>query len=140
VSTIWDDMRSIANEDWRRDAACSHSPDLTLWDATVEGESPDRRKQRHDDAKTICASCPVAIKCRAAVDRKKDSGIRDGELLPAFREPMGSQRGRPPKQREINHGKEGGYVTHLRRGEKPCQACRIAADEARERRKKKATG
>jgi hypothetical protein len=72
----------IPNEEWRRHAACSFSADLTLWDAAVEGETPERKAQRHASAKAICRACPVAQKCGESVDFRWDEGIRAGHALP----------------------------------------------------------
>jgi len=64
------------------DAACAWSPDKTLWDANVHGETPFQREVRHIQAKAICATCPVGFECAQAIDWTWDEGIRAGTLLP----------------------------------------------------------
>ena len=131
MTTAADFLPSIADEPWRRDAACSFSADLRLWDADLYGESREDRAWRHEHAKAICRTCPVLEQCRAAIDWTRDDGIRAGELIPVRKHAT-----RPGRLRDIRHGTESGATAHKRRGEKPCDRCRIAAIEAHQRRAK----
>ena len=133
-------LPSIADEPWRADALCAQAPDPTLWDAAILDETPQQRAARHTAAKAVCRRCPVRRECGAAVDLKRDAGIRDARLLPVFSNAEKSSLGRPKGGRplqEINHGTEGGATAHRRRKQKPCDRCRIAENEASDRREKK---
>ena len=131
MSHVSDLLPSIADEPWREFAACSFSADLRLWDATLDDETPEQRAERHRLARRICVTCPVRDDCYTAVG-PKDSGIRGGVL---FREKHTAEKGRG---KEIKHGTESGHKQHVRQKVKMCDACRIAATEARERRERKA--
>lgn len=72
----------IPNEAWRRDAACSLSPDPQFWDDKIDDEPAEYRTFRHEHAKAICRRCPVAFQCATSVDMQWDEGIRAGQLLP----------------------------------------------------------
>jgi hypothetical protein len=65
---------------WTDEAACAGNPD-PLWDAHVDGETPEVKAKRHARGKTICRQCPVRNECLAAVDPLRDDGIRGGVLL-----------------------------------------------------------
>ena len=130
MSTVADLLPSITDEPWRMSASCSYSADLRLWDATLDDETPEQRAERHRLARRICVTCPVRDDCYAAVG-PKDSGIRGGVL---FREKHTAEKGRG---KEIKHGTEAGYRMHLRRHEKACLRCRIAAADAHQKREYK---
>lgn len=81
------------SEPWGARALCR--PELggnpTDWDDTLDDvlEPPFARKQRHAKAKAVCARCPVRRNCEDTVDLWRDSGIRFGIHLEAWREAQG---------------------------------------------------
>src|SRR5690606_33552653 len=103
--------------------------------AACADENPDlffpRRGEAATQARRICAGCPVRVECP---EHAREEGMRFGVwggTTPPERQGMP----RPKKLRAIVHGTEGGYRTHLRRGERPCAECRAASAVAsRERR------
>ena len=125
LSNDW--PRPIA-DDWRSLAACrgmdpnDFHPD--------KGHSVTATR-----AKAVCAACPVREDClRFAMGNDICVGIYGG-LAPRERGAMRPRMNVPRNQPQpINHGTEGGYSTHRRRGEDPCHACAEAARLARQRR------
>lgn len=98
-----------------RDAACRDvDPDMFFPHAG----------QSHDEAKAICAACPVLDVCRDHAIRHERWGIWGGT----------SERERMRLRRELGirletareHGTAAGYMQHLRRGEQACVSCREA--------------
>lgn len=81
-------------------------------------------------ARAVCASCPVRQEClddALATESPSDGGS-------ATRATVGVRGGLSARERirlprpvavaaPISHGTTGGYRTHLRRREEPCQAC-----------------
>ena len=135
--------------DWQQHAAC-RGQDPDLWHPSGDGGTA-RAAMRQ--AIAICRTCPVQLECLdlghrvdAAHTAYNGRGVGIyGGLTGNAR--YWARRGRhtdgPPvnrnEPRPINHGTEGGARTHTRRGEDPCDACRLAALDARARRKRAAS-
>jgi len=118
---------------WRKRAAClDEDPELFFPVGAGEAYQP-----QIDDAKAVCARCPVKKVCLEwALDTRQGFGVWGGldedERVSLLRR---EYRARAKRERPIKHGTEGGYRTHHRRGEDPCSACSTAANAAHERRK-----
>lgn len=89
-------------------------------------------------AKLVCRLCPVQAECLELAMAMEFGGknARDGiygGTTPSERASMWKRRPKP-----INHGTEGGYKTHKRRGEEACQPCLDAASLAKALRKERA--
>ncbi|HZL80411.1 MAG TPA: WhiB family transcriptional regulator [Demequina sp.] len=89
--------------------------------------------QTNTAAKAICHRCDIEAACLAAA-------IADPELEGVWggtsqRERQALRGSSLPRIRPINHGTEGGYMTHLRRGEPACPVCRDATTSAHRRRR-----
>lgn len=96
---------------------------------------PPKGDSNNGAARRVCGACEVRDECLAyALDRDEQHGIWGG-LSPSERRRLKHRR---PGPAPINHGTEGGYRTHLRRGEKACSACleanRLLARERHGRR------
>ena len=119
---------------WHDSAACAGHSHPEWWDGRIDGETPEQRRRRHQAAAAVCRTCPVAAQCWA--DRARSHGVHagwwNGQVI---RIPGGPAPLRPC-------GTTAAYARHIRRGEKPCDACRAAMsarrkkqrDAARERR------
>lgn len=88
--------------------------------------------------KAGCAPCPVRDACREYALRHSVEGIwaaTDEQERKALRKVAGIVAKPivtvPYPARGIAHGTEPGAKAHVRRGEKPCHACREAANRAR---------
>jgi hypothetical protein len=122
---------------WRSSAACAGHPRPELWDAWLDGETLPQSQARHAQAKAVCAGCPVKDACaaHALTASPRVEGIWGGRLfLPAI-----TLNKRAARDREINHGTEGGYKAHRRRGERACNSCdgamrRVRQDRAAKKR------
>ena len=120
-------LSTLRHEDWRKQAAC-RTADPRLFDEGVPGETPQEQADRHEQAKAVCAGCPVADPCLKSYVRGVDEGIRASKRLPPILP-------RPHKARaEIKHGKSGGAQAHRRRGEQPCRECLDAENWAKQKR------
>jgi hypothetical protein len=97
------------DEHWRQDAACRGLP--TGWFYPEVGNSADPR------ALAACAACTVRDECWA-------DGVN--EQYGVWAGVTRKDRKRPPGPLPINHGTDGGYATHLRRGEVACDECKRA--------------
>jgi len=89
------------------------------------------------EAKAVCAACFVAAEC---LDYALTTGERFG-VWGGFSErerrklqDHHSDSPRDPPPRFIEHGTAGGYRTHYRRGEQPCEPCRAAGNRAKQDR------
>lgn len=73
--------------DWQRGAAC-RSVSSALFFGPV-GEQPGARRQREEEAKAVCAQCPVQLACREhALDAAEPYGVWGG-LAPEERQAQG---------------------------------------------------
>jgi hypothetical protein len=95
---------------------CQESPEM--W---VADQAASRR-----EAAILCRTCPVLTQCfeGAVTNREKFAvwggvDFSDERTRPKFTGPL-----------PINHGTDGGYRAHRRRGEMPCGPCTNAASEA----------
>jgi hypothetical protein len=101
------DVVNARQEPWRQHAACRGLP--VAWFYPEQGQSPDPR------AFDACRRCSVRDECWAD-GRGEDYGVWAGQPRKA------RERTRPA----INHGTNGGYGAHLRRGETACDDCKRA--------------
>lgn len=119
------------NLDWHAEAACRDHPDPDMW---FPGPGVSRRAQR---AVEICQSCPVQIECaQHAADHGEGFGIWGGRIK--FEPVAVTRRWDPLTLKPC--GTEAAYVRHLRRGERPCQACRDAHSRGIQDRRKQSNG
>ena len=131
----------MSTRPWRESAACYGHPFPELWDQWIDGESSQQQIGRHARAKTVCDTvCPVKDQCLAEAMHLRQrgvdvEGIWGGHHLDAINHHKPGKRG--PERREINHGTEGGYQAHLRRGETACDECRDATARALADRRKR---
>lgn len=89
--------------------------------ASCVGEDPDlffssQPGYRHAEARAICDTCPVISDCQEHAQDER-FGVWAGNLK--------TSKAQGP--RPINHGTNGGYRTHQRRGIPQCWECREAA-------------
>lgn len=61
---------------WWEQAACAGAP-FDLFD-TPRGQRTKPTRDKHDEARRICASCPVSEACRADADLLPDPSFRAG--------------------------------------------------------------
>lgn len=114
--------------DWMDRAACK-GLDPNIFHPT-RGETGER-------AKAICAKCPVMADClEYALADVDQIGIMGGTSIRDRRNILHAQGidrsgGRGPRRGPINHGTAGGAQTHRRRGEQPCEPCRLALNAQR---------
>jgi hypothetical protein len=113
---------------WMQHAACADA-DQTLFFPEVG--------QAGDDAKAICAECPVRAEC-LSWGLTEDFGIwgglslRQRNKLSAAGWKLGDPI--PPVKmaaRGLTHGAQRAYLEHYRNGETPCDACRAWKDRRR---------
>ncbi|CAN5667993.1 hypothetical protein BH24ACT5_BH24ACT5_30620 [soil metagenome] len=114
----------VEREPWTTDAACRGlDPDLFF---PQRGAPPDQ-------AKAVCAGCPVRAECL-------DYALTHHELFGVWGGTTGKQRRRLRNGRRANAvacGTRSGYQTHQNRHEAICDACREASNVyMRERRQR----
>ncbi len=108
---------SVDHPNWRDQAACKGLTDLFF----VE-RGGDLRP-----AKRICAGCPSRGPCaQYALDNDEHFGCWGGQ---SERQRRLGRSGIVSVLAPIHHGTPGGYNTHLRRQDAPCDACRRAHNE-----------
>lgn len=91
-------------------------------------ESAVTRRTRVAKAQAICRTCPYQREC-AEASKDEVGGVWNGVDLDEpmlIRRRLSARERRGPKPKPINHGTNGGYVAHLRRGEQPCDECSAA--------------
>ena len=80
-----------AQWDWQCSAACRGLDEAVFF--SPDGERGARRKQREDQAKQVCARCPVRQTClRYALAAEEPYGVWGGLTAPERRHYAGSQR------------------------------------------------
>ena len=115
---------------WFENASCrGMDPDIFYGDTRAQTR----------EAKKVCAGCPGQDACLSwAVDTFQEFGVWGG-MTSRQRSKWAAGSGRR-NLTPIRHGTHLGYATHLRRGERACQACSEARNayevERRERRRK----
>ena len=78
------------------------------------------------EAKKVCVGCDVRREClEYALGHDERFGVWGG-LSERERRALKDTTAHE-QRRSIKHGTEGGYRTHIRRGEPPCEPCRTAA-------------
>lgn len=63
------------------------------WDESIDGETPEDRRDRHDAARRICRGCPVQGACHDAATEHDATGLWAGMI----HNPAGMP-GRPKKE------------------------------------------
>lgn len=109
---------------WMDAAACRDVPVDVFFDHDQRGFA---------QARLMCAGCPVVAEClRDALEEPgQQYGFRGGKTQEERRRMLHVPGPLPP----INHGTNGGYQAHLKRGSVPCDECRRGhADDKRRRR------
>lgn len=118
----------INTEPWTQQAVCFGKYDL------FDPHGPD--ESAYDKAVAICHTCPVMAQCNDYANRTDArGGVWGGRVR--LEHPKRTERTRTPgrNRKEIAHATQRGYQQHIRRGEKACDACRIANTEASKRRR-----
>lgn len=70
AGTSWSELVALLRQPWRKAAACRGKPiDLFV---------PKSIRSPTDEARAICAGCPVTAECRAEAERTGDEGIWGG--------------------------------------------------------------
>lgn len=109
-------------EAWRELANCKEIPTDLFF--------PERGEEISEVALAACAECPVRIQCADYAIANREPGIWGGTTERTRRKARAVARseGRAfdRRLRPINHGTDGGYATHLRRGEQACASCVLA--------------
>ena len=122
---------SAGSQAWRADAACRGMDTVAVF-FPARGQNG-----KVAAAKKICEGCPVKAECltESMVD-PMNSGIwgatshRQRRTIRSASNPVESLRARKP----IDHGSAGGAAQHQRRGETPCEPCRIRHNKDSSRR------
>lgn len=122
-------------ENWRRWARCrNEDPELFF---PINETSPSR--DQIEEARAVCAPCPVKAQCLAFALEARHEGIWAGTTTEE-RRPMVTQT-RPLRIKDLNEchypGTKRGIERHHKYGEQPCQGCaaridRDAANTARD--------
>jgi hypothetical protein len=107
--------------DWRPQAACRTARPGSH-DERQEAESARTFRVRINNARQICAACPVAPQCLIRAARAQESGVRAGFLL---------HNGAQVADDDLRFqcGTYPAYRRHIKRGQKPCAACKTAGSE-----------
>lgn len=117
MTAVLADLLGINDEGWtwRQDALCAQTDPEQFFPEKGHGQAEESRQ-----AKRVCAKCPVAAQCLEWALANDETGIWAGTT---DRDRKQLRRTRVKPQRPIHHGTRGGYQTHRKRGEKPCQSC-----------------
>ena len=116
---------------WHRHAKC-RGMDTTIFFYGQIG------RNRADEARTICAACPVRQDCLNEALATEPTGFRFGFLggmTPDERDAEARRRNAPRVGRRLvaQCGTVSGYTRHRRRGEEACPECRAALAAHRRR-------
>ncbi len=103
---------------WQDSAACIGADTAIFFPESGDPVGP---------AKAICRACPVREQCLTdALNRGETHGVWGGlsaKERRLFRRKNGLMKKPGGWPQPINHGTNGGYHTHRRRGQQPCDAC-----------------
>ena len=103
---------------WQDSAACTGIDPAIFFPESGDPVGP---------AKALCRACPVREQCLAvALERGEVHGVWGGlsaKERRKYRRQHGLLRKPGGQPQPINHGTNGGYHTHRRRGQQPCDAC-----------------
>lgn len=103
---------------WQDSAACIGADTAIFFPESGDPVGP---------AKALCRACPVREQCLAdALERGEVHGVWGGLSVKErrkYRRQHGLLRKPGGQPQPINHGTNGGYHTHRRRGQQPCDAC-----------------
>lgn len=108
------------DSEWQTLAACANTDPEVFF--------PDKGHSNRE-AKQICYTCPVQAQClQYALRNDMRWGIWGG-LSDAERQLRKDTT--PPRRPQTECGTLAGYRSHYRRGEQPCERCRIAGNASR---------
>lgn len=103
---------------WQDSAACIGADTAIFFPESGDPVGP---------AKAICRACPAREQCLAdALERGEVHGVWGGlsaKERRKYRRQHGLLRKPGGQPQPINHGTNGGYHAHRRRGQQPCDAC-----------------
>lgn len=103
---------------WQDSAACIGADTAIFFPESGDPVGP---------AKALCRACPVRKQCLAdALERGEVHGVWGGlsaKERRKYRRQHGLLRKPGGQPQPINHGTNGGYHAHRRRGQQPCDAC-----------------
>ena len=103
---------------WQDSAACIGADTAIFFPESGDPVGP---------AKALCRACPVREQCLAdALERGEVHGVWGGlsaKERRKYRRQHGLLRKPGGQPQPINHGTNGGYHAHRRRGQQPCDAC-----------------
>lgn len=103
---------------WQDSAACIGADTAIFFPESGDPVGP---------AKALCRACPVREQCLAdALERGEVHGVWGGlsaKERRKYRRQHGLLRKPGGQPQPISHGTNGGYHTHRRRGQQPCDAC-----------------
>ena len=103
---------------WQDSAACIGADTAIFFPESGDPVGP---------AKALCRACPVREQCLAdALERGEVHGVWGGlsaKERRKYRRQHGLLRKPGGQPQPINHSTNGGYHTHSRRGQQPCDAC-----------------
>ena len=108
------DSPGAGPDEWMDAAACKGRVNLFFG---LAGERPERRVRREQEARKVCAECPVLLVCRAQARHGRESGFWGGES-----EEERAQAGYPPRsiirrsvQQSVraDHGRKDGPPTRV---------------------------
>lgn len=122
---------------WQDNARCVGTPVDMFFHPILDRRSGRITRERAmqyqqvRDALKLCDECTVKTECLNMAMTTENGGTEQrhgiwGGLLPHERAELAKSMPRPRQLRPINHGAEGGYRTHQRRNETPCDECRLA--------------
>jgi WhiB family redox-sensing transcriptional regulator len=110
--------REAADMSWQEQGAC-RGMDPDLW-------FPDRGESSVEGKRICREQCPVRFECLEYALEAHERGLWGGYSERERRR----MRESPSKRKPINHGTEGGYQAHVRRGVPVCHACNEARSQA----------
>ena len=103
---------------WQDSAACIGADTAIFFPESGDPVGP---------AKALCRACPVREQCLTdALERGEVHGVWGGlsaKERRKYRRQHGLLRKPGGQPQPINHGTNGGYHAHCRRGQQPCDAC-----------------
>lgn len=112
------DVPVFVRPDWHADANCTGIDPAIFFPEIGQSTAP---------AKAICRACDVQVECLTdALNRGETHGVWGGlsaKERRLFRRKNGLMKKPGGRPQPINHGTNGGYHAHRRRGETPCLSC-----------------
>ncbi len=114
----------VTRPDWHVDANCRGADPGQFFLDTQRTPAAVEVTTR---ALSICRACDVQVECLTdALNRGETHGVWGGlsaKERRLFRRKNGLMKKPGGQPQPITHGTNGGYHTHRRRGQQPCDAC-----------------